>query len=64
MDLPFLFTPLVTGKVTEGADDPCLGGMGAGGAADDGREKAEHLVRFWCGSVWVAVDKVKLLVAC
>ena len=42
--LPFLSTPLVTRKITEGADDLYFGGMGAGGAADDRREKAEALV--------------------
>ena len=41
--LPFLSTLLVTGKITEGADDTCFGGMGAGGAADDRREAAEAL---------------------
>ena len=56
--------PLATGKITEGADDTCFGGMGAGRAADDRREKVEALIRFWCGSVWLAVDKVKLVVAC
>ena len=46
MGLPFLSMPLVAGKMTEGADDTCFGGMGAGGTAVDRREKAEALVRF------------------
>ena len=44
MRLPFLSMPLVMGKMTEGADDTCLGGMVASGAADDRRENAETLV--------------------
>ena len=63
MGLPFVSMPLATERLTEGADDTCFGGMGAGGAADDRRENAEALVRCWCGSVWVAVDKVKVVVS-
>ena len=41
----FISMPLVTGKMAEGADDTCLGGMGAGGTAYDRRENAEVLGR-------------------
>ena len=61
---PFLPPPLITGKMTEGADDTCFKSMGAGQAVDNRREKAEALVLFRFGSVWLAVDKVKLVVAC
>ena len=37
MGLPFLLMPLVMGKMTEGENDTCLRGLGAGGAADDRR---------------------------
>ena len=56
--LPFLSTPLITGKMTEGVDDTCFGGMGACGAADDRRETTEALIWFQSSSVWVAVYKV------
>ena len=62
--LPFLSMTLVTGKITEGADDACFGDMDAGGAADDRREKAEALVWFCCSLVWLAMDTTKLVVAC
>ena len=41
--------PLVTGKMTDWADDTCFLGMGAGGAVDDKRGKAEALFSFSCG---------------
>ena len=43
----FLIYAVDYGKMTEGVDDICSGGMGAGGAADNRREKAEALVWFF-----------------
>ena len=49
-DVPAILSmPLVTGKMTDRADDTCFLGMGAGGAVDNKRGKAEALFWFWCG---------------